>query len=199
MTEANDGEPRAEGADRAGSGNARPTKRRRRRASASSRTTTRGLGLRRALRRRPHRGGHAAHGRPASSPACSPPRRARSAPPNSRNGSGSARPPSPARSATSPRCTWSAASANRAPGASSTACTRTSGTRRCSTATRSSAAGWRRCARASRAWARTPRAGGRIRDTYDFLEFMQQELSGMLGRWCAHRASRDAQGSSRDG
>ena len=43
------------------------------------------------------------------------------------------------------------------------------------------------------------RAGGRIRDTYDFLEFMQKELSGMLGRWYAHRASRDAQGSSRDG
>jgi len=34
-------------------------------------------------------------------------------------------------------------------------------------------------------------AGRRIRDTYDFLEFMQGELSGMLARWYAHRATRD--------
>ncbi len=42
-------------------------------------------------------------------------------------------------------------------------------------------------------------AGRRIRDTYDFLEFMQEELSGMLERWYAHRASRDAQEAPRDG
>jgi DNA-binding transcriptional regulator GbsR (MarR family) len=32
-------------------------------------------------------------------------------------------------------------------------------------------------------------AGQRVRDTYDFLEFMQGELETMLGRWRAHRAS----------
>ncbi|SCK25197.1 DNA-binding transcriptional regulator GbsR, MarR family [Streptomyces sp. WMMB 714] len=42
-------------------------------------------------------------------------------------------------------------------------------------------------------------AGRRVRDTYDFLEFMQQELSQMLERWRAHRASRDAHETPRDG
>jgi predicted transcriptional regulator len=41
-------------------------------------------------------------------------------------------------------------------------------------------------------------AGGRIRDTYDFLDFMQGELTGMLARWREHRASREAQGDSRE-
>lgn len=30
-------------------------------------------------------------------------------------------------------------------------------------------------------------AGRRVRDTHDFLEFMQAELEGMLERWYAHR------------
>lgn len=42
-------------------------------------------------------------------------------------------------------------------------------------------------------------AGRRIRETCDFLEFMQQELSQMLERWRAHRASRDAHEAPRDG
>ncbi|WP_079100163.1 GbsR/MarR family transcriptional regulator [Streptomyces sp. WMMB 322] len=36
-------------------------------------------------------------------------------------------------------------------------------------------------------------AGRRVKDTYDFLEFMQGELKGMLERWRALRAARDAE------
>lgn len=34
------------------------------------------------------------------------------------------------------------------------------------------------------------RAGRRVRDTHDFLEFMQSEVEGMLERWRAHRRAR---------
>ncbi|WP_425508092.1 GbsR/MarR family transcriptional regulator [Streptomyces bathyalis] len=37
-------------------------------------------------------------------------------------------------------------------------------------------------------------AGRRVRDTHDFLEFMQGELEGMLERWRAHRAARNGEG-----
>jgi DNA-binding transcriptional regulator GbsR (MarR family) len=40
------------------------------------------------------------------------------------------------------------------------------------------------------------RAGRRVRDTYDFLEFMQQELEGMLDRWYAHRTAREDGGQN---
>jgi DNA-binding transcriptional regulator GbsR (MarR family) len=43
------------------------------------------------------------------------------------------------------------------------------------------------------------RPGRRVRDTYEFLDFMQGELEGMLERWREHRASRDAQSAPRDG
>jgi DNA-binding transcriptional regulator GbsR (MarR family) len=43
------------------------------------------------------------------------------------------------------------------------------------------------------------RPGRRVRDTYEFLDFMQGELEGMLERWREHRASRDAQSEPRDG
>jgi predicted transcriptional regulator len=42
-------------------------------------------------------------------------------------------------------------------------------------------------------------AGRRVRDTHDFLEFMQGELEGMLDRWYAHRTKRDEGAEGTDG
>ena len=106
--------------------------------------------------------------------------------------SGSARPPSPARSATSPRSTWSAASASPAHGATGTGLHNElwyeTFTNRDRILTR-----WEQVMRDGVASAGGPdtAAGARMAETAAFFAFLHGELSQLMDRWREHRTTLD--------